>query len=117
MDEGRGKRHGQMATWYLKHCSGISNCATKSQTDRSKSRRRGFGACIRYKRKDTAMKLGGCWEDRRNGSRIQSEGTRAMVLKCWDAYQEDPEVPSPRPPERYRLRRQKQIGDEGSPKV
>lgn len=63
------------------------------------------------------MKLGGCWEDRRNGSRIQSEGTRAMVLKCWDAYQEDPEVPSPRPPERYRLRRQKQIGDEGSPKV
>ena len=49
MDEGRGKRHGQMATWYLKHCSGISNCATKSQTDRSKSRRRGFGARIRYK--------------------------------------------------------------------
>lgn len=36
--------------------------------------------------KGIATKLGGCWEDRRNGSRMQSEGTRDMILKCWDAY-------------------------------
>ena len=68
-----GKRHGQMATWYLESCSGISNCAAESQTDRSKSRRRVLGLASDINTglwKDIATKLGGCWEDRRNGSRM-----------------------------------------------
>ena len=103
MDEGRGKRHGQMATWYLEYCSGISNCAAESQTDRSKSRRRGLGACIRYKH---GLVEGHSYEARRMLGRSQRRFPNAVrryprddieVLGCLPGR---PEVPSPRPPER-----------------
>lgn len=99
-----------MATWYLEHCSGISNCAAENQTDRSKSCSRGFGVCIRYKH---GLVEGHNYEARRMLGRSQKRFPNVVrryprydieVLGCLPGR---PEVPSPRPSERYRLRPQK----------